>query len=232
MASEILKNGIEEILKADFFSIQTEKNDELFEKLTVFTNLLLEWNKKFDLVNAETEDEIAARHILDSLAGASAICAELSNRKRENATIADIGSGAGFPGIPLACLLPNQKFVFVERMSKRCNFLQNCVRELGLLNVEVEENQAERLSQNRFFVATFRAFRPLEKKMLRVLLRILENGGFLAAYKARKTSIDAELSALEFLPPHKIVELSVPFLTQSTKKGEERERNLVIIEKS
>ena len=105
-------------------------------------------------------------------------------------------------------------------------------KKLDLQNVTVEENQAERLEQNRFDLCVFRAFRPLDKKMLKVLRRILKQGGKLAAYKARSEKIQEEMSALEaFAPKYAVEKLTVPFLTENTAEGEERERNLVVIEK-
>lgn len=200
----------------------------LSARLSRYSELLLEWNAKFDLVNADNADEVAVRHVLDSLAGVGALRAELSARGTGVGPVADVGSGAGFPGIPLACAMGGTEFVLVERMTKRCEFLRTCVRELALQNVTVEENQAERLSRGRFAAATFRAFRPLDRKMLRVLLRILADGGFLAAYKARRGKITEEMDALAECPPYRVVPLSVPFLTDG---DEARERNMVVIEK-
>ena len=146
-------------------------------------------------------------------------------------TTADLGSGAGLPGIPLSAVFPQFNFVLVERMSKRCNFLEHCARLLQLKNVTVEENQAERLEQNRFDFCVFRAFRPLEKKMTHVLRRILKDGGKLLAYKAKAAKIEEEMTALgKNMPAYKVESLVVPFLTENSQ-DEERERNLVIIDK-
>ena len=191
--------------------------------------LLQEYNAKFDLINADDHDDIAVRHILDSLAAVpnlASLIAERSHTAVEEAFLAaDIGSGAGLPGIPLAAAFPTIPFVLVERMSKRCAFLATCVQELGLSNVTVEENQAERLEQNRFDLVVFRAFRPLEKKMMHVLRRILKPQGQLAAYKARHDKIAEEMTALgKNMPDYSVQPLTVPFLS-------DHERNLVIIAK-
>ena len=200
---------------------------ELEPLLERYVALLQEYNAQFDLINTDDHDDIVVRHLLDSLAAAPFLAALFAERQTETAplTIADIGSGAGLPGIPLAAAFSSLPFVLVERMTKRCGFLQTCVQELGLVNVVVEENQAERLAQNRFDVAVFRAFRPLEKKMLHVLRRILKPNGVLAAYKARASSIEAEMNALGAnIPQYTVQPLSVPFLA-------DHERNLVIIRK-
>jgi len=142
--------------------------------------------------------------------------------------IADIGSGGGLPGIPLAITMPDTNFVLAERMSKRCAFLENCAAIIGLKNVRVQNIEAERIEPNSFDIAVFRAFRPLDNKMLKVLLRTLKDGGVLAAYKAKRSKIEEEaanaLSVLNCGSAHgiEIVPLHVPFL-------EDRERHLLII---
>ena len=206
----------------------------LAEKMDAYIRTLQAYNAKFNLVNTDGYDDIAVRHILDSLSGAAIIRTLLEKRiavgvPRDEIVLADIGSGAGLPGIPLAAAFSGFPFVLVERMTKRADFLRHCAATLGLQNVSVEENQAERLAQRRFDIAAFRAFRPLEKKMTKVLLRILKDGGYLAAYKAKREKIIAEMDALPAVPGYEIVPLTVPFLTQCAADADERERNMVVI---
>ncbi len=233
---DYLKEGLEKIGfgSGEFFGIKTLPIEEIEEKIEKYIKNLQEFNAKFDLVNTDDHDEIVIKHILDSLSAVPAICKEISTRFPtipDGFTIADIGSGAGLPGIPLATVLPKFNFTLVERMTKRCSFLENCKGLLSLENVAVEENQAERIEQKRFDICVFRAFRPLEKKMTKVLLRILKDGGFLAAYKARSEKITEEMQSLPSVPKYKVLPLTVPFLTENSS-GEERERNLVVIEKN
>ncbi|MBP3742948.1 MAG: 16S rRNA (guanine(527)-N(7))-methyltransferase RsmG [Treponema sp.] len=144
-------------------------------------------------------------------------------------TFADIGSGGGLPGIPLAAAfmlagLPVQ-WQLVERMEKRCAFLENCAAILGLKNVTVINSEAERLPPEAYDLITFRAFRPLDKKMTKTLLRIVRPSGHLCAYKAKLSSIQEEMEGIKSLvPDYHIAPLSVPGL-------EDSERNLVIITK-
>lgn len=223
--------------KGNFSGIETISIEEIELKMEKYISNLQEFNAKFDLINTDDHEEIVIRHILDSLSGIPKICEEIKNRYGfENEIpsdfiIADIGSGAGLPGIPLAAVLPQFNFILVERMTKRCAFLNNCKELLELKNVTVEENQAERIEQKRFDLCVFRAFRPLEKKMMKVLLRILKENGFLAAYKAKSEKIAEEMQSLPVVPKYKVEPLLVPFLTENTTETEERERNLVIIEK-
>ena len=226
------------------------------EKLLAYVKELQLFNSAYDLTAAKTEDDIIVRHVLDSLSARSELF-KLKERilKSRGATdtnappdvnpanktndtagdpfvIADIGSGGGLPGIPLAITMPDTNFVLAERMSKRCAFLENCAAILGLKNVRVQNIEAERIEPKSFDIAVFRAFRPLDKKMLKMLLRTLKDGGVLAAYKAKRSKIEEEAAnALSVLNCGlaaagargiEIVPLHVPFL-------EDRERHLLII---
>ena len=199
--------------------------------LKKYVNELMLFNSAYDLVGAETSDEIVIRHILDSLSG-YAIVKKLVDEKKTagltNICIADIGSGGGMPGIPLALSMRDVQFKLVERMSKRCLFLENCVALLGLSNVTVENIELERVPQESFDISVFRAFRPLEYKMTKKLLRVLKHGGYLAAYKAKEEKITEEMSQIsELIPEYKRIPLEVPFLTDNG----EYERNLVLVQR-
>ncbi|MCR5172986.1 MAG: 16S rRNA (guanine(527)-N(7))-methyltransferase RsmG, partial [Treponema sp.] len=222
----------------DFYGIAHLPLDQIEFKMDLYIKALQEYNAKFDLINTDDYDQIVIRHILDSLSGAPLLAKHIAAKcdgnpasLKSGITNADLGSGAGLPGIPLSTVFPQFNFVLVERMSKRCNFLEHCARLLQLKNVSVEENQAERLEQNRFDFCVFRAFRPLEKKMTHVLRRILKDGGKLLAYKAKEAKIEEEMTALgKNMPTYRVEPLVVPFLTENSQ-DEERERNLVIIDK-
>lgn len=221
-------NFLEEgLAKLNFSKTQIERLAPLMEK---YANEILLFNSAYNLVKASERDEIFVRHILDSLSAAQEICrlAKKVSVENEKITIADIGSGGGLPGIPLAAALPQFDFVLVERMSKRCAFLENVRALLGLENVRIENSELEKIPPESFEIATFRAFRPLEKKMLASLLAVLKKGGALAAYKAKKKNIVEEMS-LANCDTYNVIPLNVPFLTGSD--AEERERNLLVIEK-
>lgn len=233
-------NFLEEgLAKLNFSKNQIERIAPLMEN---YANEILLFNGAYNLVNASSRDEIFVRHILDSLSAAQEICrvaekisaqsqsqsAETKKNESEKITIADIGSGGGLPGIPLAAAFPQFNFVLVERMSKRCAFLENVRALLGLENVRIENSELEKIPHESFEIATFRAFRPLEKKMLANLLAVLKKGGALAAYKAKRKNIVEEMR-LANCSGYNVIALDVPFLTDIS--AEERERNLVLIEK-
>jgi 16S rRNA (guanine527-N7)-methyltransferase len=207
----------------------------LVSKMEKYIKEIILFNSAYNLTNTSDHDELVVRHILDSLAGYKVISDCLKGMTFENGMplIGDIGSGGGLPGIPLAasflCADDFEKpveFKLVERMEKRCSFLENCAAILGLKNVTVINSEAERQPEAAYDLITFRAFRPLDKKMTKTLLRIVKPQGFLCAYKAKEISIKEEMDAIvSLVPEYKVQPLAVPGL-------EDSERNLVIISKS
>ena len=185
------------------------------------------FNPAYGLVKVSDRKELIIKHILDSLAPLSVI----RNLLKDSASfkIADVGSGAGLPGIPLALCLPNAAFTLIERMGRRAGFLRDVVAVLGLSNVTVEESEMEKLAlaaKDRtdftecFDLIVFRAFKPLDAAILKGLFALLKPSGFLAAYKGRSQAIEEEMSGLQKLS-REVVPLDVPFLAE--------ERHLVLI---
>ena len=221
--STILRQGLEAL------NLPKEKIPSIQEKLEGYIKELMLFNAAYDLVGSENHGQIVVNHILDSLSAWALIkdlAQERENGRQAVAQIADIGSGGGLPGIPLAIALPQFQFVLVERMSKRCAFLENCAAVLNLRNVRVENLQAEQVEAASFDVATFRAFRPLDKKIIKTLLRTIKSDGILAAYKAKQENITTEMAAISsIVPEYKIEKLVVPFM-------EDHQRHLVLIQHS
>lgn len=229
---ELLDRGLRLLSFPDEESvIQCVRVRGIGEIKTLVTRYLKEltlFNAMFDLVGADTGSEqgksdLIVRHILDSLAPWKKIVEEISVRQVNSAEIADAGSGAGFPGIPLAIIFPDLHFTLIERMNKRCSFLENCRAILNLKNVTVLNSEVEHAPKGVYDLVVFRAFRPLDHAMVKTLLSLIREGGKLAAYKAKKEKIAEEMAAIkDTVYGWEIVGLSVPFL-------EHEERNLVII---
>ncbi|HBG65692.1 MAG TPA: 16S rRNA (guanine(527)-N(7))-methyltransferase RsmG [Treponema sp.] len=198
------------------------------DALEVYIQAILQFNKSYNLMKAESPDELAVNHILDSLAAYHAVAgliAELRQRTGGDVRMGDIGSGGGCPGIPLAVAFPDVHITLVERMEKRSAFLEQTVARLRLANVDVCPLQAEKVAPGSFDIVVFRAFHPFDKKISATLRSMLKEGGFIAAYKARSEKIAAEMEAVrDVIPAYKKIVLTVPFL-------EDHERNLVIIQK-
>ena len=110
------------------------------------------WNGKINLTSETVADAIIDKHIFDSLQYVRAV-------ENPQSHVMDIGSGAGFPGIPLKVIFPEFFLTLVESQRKRANFLGNCVRKMRLENVEVLNNRAEELGvsyHDRFDLILFR----------------------------------------------------------------------------
>ena len=93
------------------------------------------------------------------------------------------------------------------------------------------KSEAEKIPPETFDITTFRAFRPLDKKITNALISLTKTGGYLAAYKAKLSSIKTEMESIkDIIPEYEIKKISVPFLTESTEE-KERERNIVVVKK-
>ncbi|MDR2374891.1 MAG: 16S rRNA (guanine(527)-N(7))-methyltransferase RsmG [Treponema sp.] len=176
-------------------SVLKPRLDAVSVLLNRYIGELERFNPVYGLVKVKNREDLVTRHILDSLAPLG-IIRELLGTGDLSAHIADVGSGAGLPGIPLAIALPEFRFTLIERMGRRAGFLRNTVAVLALENVTVEEVEMEKAAPGRFKLICFRAFRPLEPSLLRSLFRLLIPGGLIAAYKGRLETIRAELAAL------------------------------------
>jgi 16S rRNA (guanine527-N7)-methyltransferase len=180
------------------------------------------WNPRFGLVKAEG-DELVIKHALDSLS-AWRIVRDLAAAASGagGGSVVDVGSGAGFPGIPLAVALPSVSFTLMERSAKRAAFLKNCAVLLGLANVIVLESDLQ-AAAGEFSVATFRAFAPLDR-FFRDLSRSRVRCRSVVAYKGRAETAREELDRIrgfEVVGSVDILRVKVPFM--------EEERHIVTI---
>ena len=219
----MLKSGLEQI------GFSEEQIGRMFPILENYIHeLQLFKQTRNSILGAETYEDIVVRHILDSLAPYKIFCTmieEIRTTKGDEYEInfADVGSGQGLPGIPLAIAFSEIHFTLIERMTKRTEFLEMAVAKLNLTNVSVNTIELARVQQDSFDVVVFRAFAPFDKKLIRHLLRTLHAGGKLAAYKAKKENITVEMETIkEWASIWKMEELKVPFLEQN-------QRHLVII---
>ncbi|THF60177.1 16S rRNA (guanine(527)-N(7))-methyltransferase RsmG [Pseudothauera rhizosphaerae] len=124
------------------------------ERLIAFGELLLKWNRVYNLTALRAPEEVVTHHLLDSLA----VLPHLAGVER----LADIGSGAGLPGIALAVVRPELEVVSVETVNKKAAFQQQAKIELGLANFRVENQRVEKLAADRPFDGVIsRAFAEL-----------------------------------------------------------------------
>lgn len=134
--------------------------------LARYLALLLRWNATYNLTAIRDPREMVTKHLLDSLAMAPFVATVQ--------TLADLGTGAGLPGIPLAIAVPGLRVVLVESAGKKARFMREAIRHLGLTNAEVAESRIEALDRPDEFTA-------ITARALATLPQILTLGGHLLA---------------------------------------------------
>lgn len=221
MKDNLLQEGINLLCRNDesVSKLITPRKNEVLSLLERYIKEIESFNDAYGLVKVSNTDELITRHILDSLAPLGIIHSILTNNYQLTTTnslnIADAGSGAGLPGIPLAITLPDCGFSLIERMGRRAGFLFSTTALLGLKNITVEEKELEAIESEQFDIVTFRAFTPLEPKMLRTLFRVCKKTGIIAAYKGQREKIDQEIAAIEKLcTRQEIIQYNVPCLDE------------------
>lgn len=117
------------------------------------------WNRTYNLTAIRDRDQMLTHHLLDSLA----IHPDLAGT-----TVADVGTGAGFPGLPLAVLNPQRRFTLIDSNGKKIRFVQHAARELGLANVEALHGRVETIKGRIFDTVVARAFAALPELVAQV----------------------------------------------------------------
>ena len=164
-----------------------EPSSKQIGQLQKYITLLLEWNQRINLISPNDEERIAERHILESLAVLSAWPFP------ENASVLDLGSGGGFPGVPLKIMRPDLAMTLLESRQKKTLFLKAAVQELKLSNCRVVNARAEKLTKERFSIVVARAVADL-KTLWKWSRPLLIEGGVLLAMKGGE--LDNELQTL------------------------------------
>ena len=138
--------------------------------LAAFVELLLKWNKVYNLTGVRGADEIVDRHLVESFALRALL---------QGTHVADVGSGGGLPGLPLAIVEPERRFTLIESRAKRVRFLRHVVAELELTNTEVAHCRAEDLTVTRpFDTVLARAVAP-PVELLEVCRHLMTSGSIL-----------------------------------------------------
>jgi 16S rRNA (guanine527-N7)-methyltransferase len=223
MPATILEEGLAALRESDpdIEALFSPRGNHIAAALETYLAEIERFNPAYGLVGAKDRRELVIKHILDSLAPLGIIRRLLSAFPPPH-KIADAGSGAGLPGIPLAICLPGVTVTLIERMGRRAGFLRNTLAALGLSNAAVEEREMEQAAPGRYHVVTFRAFRPLEPRLLKSLFRACAPDGLLAAYKGRREKIEAEMAAAgKAAGPWEALPCPVPLLAE--------ERHLLVI---
>jgi 16S rRNA (guanine527-N7)-methyltransferase len=180
-----------ERVRAGAAALEVEAPAEALERMARHAELLLEWNRKINLTRITDPDQMAIKHFADSLAPAPLI--------PPGARVVDIGAGGGFPGIPLAAVLPTIRITLIDAVRKKVSFIQHVIRILGLGNADARHLRAEELAVERpgFSLAICRALSDLPE-ILRLARPLVRRGGRILALKARMSTEESEyLAALE-----------------------------------
>ena len=193
--------------------------------LTTYERELIEWNQKFNLTAIRDEKGIRTKHFLDSF---SCVLAWKANPPT---TLIDVGTGAGFPGIPLKIIYPNTKVTLVESVGKKAMFCQHIIRLLGLEDIEVLNARAEDLGQMREHREQYEWGIARAVANLRVLseylLPLVQVGGKMLAQKGESGPTEVH-SAEEAI---KLLGGEVRQLLSVTLPGVVDERHLVLVDK-
>lgn len=183
--------------------------DAAQQQLLAFRDLLLKWNKTYNLTALRDPAQAISHHLLDSLAILPYV---------NDGALLDVGSGGGLPGIPLAIARPQLSVRMVDTVQKKATFLQQAAIQLGLKNVAVDHARVEELS-GQYAQISSRAFAEL-KLFVELTRHLLAPGGRWLAMKGVRP--DEEIAALPAdVVVDRIVPLSVP--------GLDAERHLIIL---
>lgn len=191
-------------------------DEPTLRQLLDYLALLRKWNAVYNLTAIRDPAQMLVQHLLDALAVVPVLRRHLDLAR---ATIADVGSGAGLPGLPMAIVQPTAHIVSIEPVGKKAAFQRQACSELALTNVEVYTGRAESMSRA-FDLVTCRAFASLAD-FVDASAGLLGPTTLLAAMKGQRAGLEAEIAAL---PPDCTAEVEpvqVPFLSA--------ERHLVLI---
>ena len=198
---ELLYTGLKEFLP--------EVSEKMIDNLLKFSALLLEKNKVMNLTAVTEPTEVVTRHFLD--------CAALAPHMPQGGRVLDVGTGAGFPGMPLAILCPETEFVLLDALRKRIDFLNEVIAELGLTNVTAVHARAEdyaRDNRGTFDLAVSRAVADL-RVLSELALPMVKVGGAFLAMKAEDCTEEVETAANARMilgaPDAEVLHYTVPF---------------------
>ena len=174
------------------------------EKLSQFEEKVVETNEKFNLTNITSEPDFTIKHIIDSLVGIPYI--------PQGSKILDIGTGAGFPSMPIAIARPDLKVEAIDSTEKKIGFVNQSAKELGVTNIKAMSIRAEEMPKdNKYDCIVARAVASLQV-LLELAMPIINVGGLFIAYKATEDEVKDSANALKILNSkvEKTISLTLP----------------------
>lgn len=219
---KFMDQSLEMLLKegAERYGVQTD--ERMISEFMQYKSLLLEWNEKMNLTAIEEDRDVIVKHFIDSLS----IVPFLGNIHN----IIDVGTGAGFPGIPLKIAIPSLEVILLDSLDKRVGFLNTAISSLKLQGISAVHSRAEDagMSQKyreKFDAATARAVASLPV-LLEYCLPLVRIGGIFVAMKGSSSEeIAASEKALDVLGGkiEEVKEFSLPY--------SDMKRNVIIVRK-
>ena len=191
-------------LQSGAAALGLELTDDQQSALLAHLDLMDEWGARMNLTAIRDREQQLTKHVLDSLS----VLPWLSGER-----VADVGSGAGFPGVPLAIVAPERHFALIESTGKKCEFLRHVVSDLALANVEVVQGRAETYRPPfRFGTVVARAVGPIAD-LVRRAGHLVAGGGRLLAMKGRlpEDELAARVNGWKLAGVHR---LAVPGLAE------------------
>lgn len=186
-----MQNNAINILTHSLAELKISPTAEQLTRIKTYLDLLQLWNKRMNLISDTSLENIIRRHIVDSLTIAAQSPPEFTLQDKY---LLDAGSGAGLPGIILHIFSPSLRTVLVESRQKKCQFLQEVIKQLQLANISVIQNRLETLAhlpefRERFEVVVARALGKLAVAA-ELCLPFVKPGGLFVAYKSRNYQLE------------------------------------------
>lgn len=203
------------LLEEGIQKLDISMGPEHVETLEKFVALLLEWNRRLNLTGCDEKATIITELVLDSLSARNYV---------EGATLIDVGTGGGIPGIPLKIALPDLTLTLVESQKKKASFLEEAVHKLGLSQVHIQNERAESAAHHEFLREQFDTVTAKALASLATALELsvpfLKIGGLGIYYKGRRYREEVEKAqrALDLLSCviEDIKEVPIPFTERKT----------------
>ncbi|WP_040214760.1 16S rRNA (guanine(527)-N(7))-methyltransferase RsmG [Clostridium polynesiense] len=182
-----------DIMKRAALEVSLDFSEEMYHKFMVYMKLLKEWNEKINLTAITEEEEIIKKHFIDSIKAFKA------EPFKECSSLIDVGSGAGFPGLPIAIVKPEINIVLLDSLNKRVNFLNTVISVLELKNIKAihgraEEEARKKEHREKYDIATSRAVANMSV-LSEFCLPFVKNKGYFIPLKG--PAVEEELEAGE-----------------------------------
>lgn len=173
-------------MEEGFKKLKLPYSEDIENKFILYKDLLKEWNQKINITSIEDDEEIYLKHFIDSVLLLN------ENNNYENKTIIDVGTGGGFPGLPLKIINNNYKITLLDSLRKRIDFLSEVAIALNLQDVKLIHGRAEDFGQNKEYrekydICVSRAVAPLNV-LCEYCIPFVKVGGYFAAYKSDNIS--------------------------------------------